>query len=216
MLQVGCRIPQGGEGAVPLLCNYAKINWQSNFFSCKWWRAERHTLCACLRWGACSAPQISSCLAQQGSAACHTQVGEGQVLSALQGHTITVWTNMELQEPREAHRKMWHLFCYWNPGASLSRATRGTGRWRDGGRGTWFGVQSPWMGDAVDCLTHKLPFLVITFFLETAVLACRMGMPLFSGAENIYFIWLITLYIWSSVWICAILWGPVQNLFPGD
>lgn len=185
------------------------INWQSNFFSCKWWRAEPHILCA---WDGVPvpAPQISSCLAQQGSAACHTQVGEGQVLSALQDHTITVWTNMELQAPREAHRKMWHLFCCWNPGASLSRATRGTGRWRDGGRGTWFGVQSPWVGDAVVCLTHKLPFLVITFFLEAAAWACRMGVPLFSGAENIYLIWLTTSYIWSSVWICAILWGPVQ------
>lgn len=42
------------------------------------------------------------------------------------------------------------------------------------------------MRDAVDCLTHKLPLLAITLFLEAAVQAHRMGMPLFSGAGNIY------------------------------
>lgn len=95
--------------------------------------------------------------------------------------------------------------------------------WRDGGTGTWFGAWDPWVGDAVDCLTHKLPPDKPTSgycsLLEAAVLACRMGMLPFYGSGKIYFLWLITLYTWTNIitiCICGILWGPVQNRISGD
>lgn len=204
MLQVGCRVPLEEKVLCPCSVIMVGINWKAIFFSYRWWQAESQTLCACLRWGACASSSNSWLLGPAGLCSLPHSDGRRAGLvsptrsynsflnkhgaTGTKGSPLEVVTSLLLLKPwgflKQGNKRDW-----WMKGWGQRALVWCAGSL--GGGCCWlFNPQTS---------THKLPLLVITPFLEAAVLACRMWMPLFSESGKIYSLWIITSYTWTSI-----------------
>lgn len=210
MLQVGCGVPLREKVPCPCSVIMQVINWQSHFFSYRWQQAEPHTSFACPIWaayasssdsrllgpgGLCSLPHsggrraglvsparpYKNCLDQHGAPS--TKGSPQEVVTSLL--LLKPWSFLKQGSKRDWWMKgWWQRHLVWSAGPLCGRCY--------------------WLLNA-QTSTHKLPLLAIALFLEAAVLACRMGMPLFSGSGGVV-----------SLLFALILQGPVQNIFLGD